>query len=160
MLLIFSFKFILHKNSQENFDFNWDYSVENTCGYSNNLFENDGKHRGMSLYRLGRNNNSQIDHLVKTNIEWVSLFPYFYQKDEQSKTANVPEQIGQWTSRDSTFINDIKTLQEKGIHIMLKPHLWMSDGWRANIKMGTEEEWNTWFKSYRENICIMRQWLK
>ncbi|AXT20078.1 hypothetical protein D7030_02870 [Flavobacteriaceae bacterium AU392] len=151
-IIVISIKLIIHNNTQEDFNFIWDHSVENTKEYSNNLYKTDGKHRGMSVYRLGRNNNSQINNLLKTNIEWISLFPYFYQKDEQSKTVNVPDEVGKWTDRDSIFMNDIKALQDKGIHIMLKPHLWMSDGWRSNIKMNSKAEWDTWFESYKKNI--------
>lgn len=151
-IIVISIKLIIYNNTQEDFNFIWDYSVENTKGYSNNLYKIDGKHRGMSVYRMGRGNNSQIHNLLKTNIEWVSLFPYFYQKDELSKTVTVPDEVGKWTGRDSIFMNDIKALQSKGIHIMLKPHLWMSDGWRSNIKMNSKAEWDTWFESYKKNI--------
>lgn len=35
---------------------------------------------------------------------------------------------------------------------MLKPHLWMSEGWRSNITMDSKEEWDTWFESYKVHI--------
>ena len=105
----------------------------------------------MSVYRLGRNPHT-IDTLIKDNIEWVSIFPYFYQENEQTQEVNTPEIMGQWTKRDSVYMGNINNLHQKGIRVMLKPHLWMSDGWRSNIHFDSEEKWNVWFESYRKTM--------
>ncbi len=153
MLLVFLvIKYIIHTNSNENYAYTWDYSVENTNEISKDKYAYDGKHRGMSVYRIDRNDYSQIAKLVKTNVEWVSLFPYIYQEDQHSKEMRTPEKIGRWTRQDSVFIQSIKEVHRKGMHVMLKPHLWMSEGWRSNITLDTNADWNTWFESYRKNI--------
>ncbi len=145
-------KYIIHTNTNEDYVYTWDHSIENTEENSKNKYAQDGKHRGMSVYRLDRNGHSQISSLVKTNVEWISLFPYLYQKDQRSKEMRTPEEVGKWTRQDSVFIHSIKEVHKKGMHVMLKPHLWMSEGWRSNIELDSDADWNTWFVSYRKNI--------
>ena len=143
---------VIHQNTNEFVDYKWDLTVENNTGQSKNLYLKDGLHRGMSVFNWRHSNEEAINQLVKNNIEWVALVPYYYQKTETTKTMNIPEFVDQWTSRDSFFINAITKLHERNVHVHLKPHLWMSDGWRSDIKMDNDEEWDAWFESYRVNI--------
>ncbi len=151
-ILIFSVRAIIKNNLQEDFKYQWDYSIENTKAFSNDAYASDTKHRGMSVYRSWSSEAFPIDDMIRSNIEWVALFPYFYQKDESTKTVTTPETVGRWSTRDSVYINDIKTIKGKGLHVMLKPHLWMSEGWRSNITLNSDSEWNTWFASYKKNM--------
>lgn len=151
-LVVFGIKYIVHKNTQEDFNYTWDHSIENTKGVPNNLYRLDGKHRGMNVYGIERNTTTNMEDLIKSNIEWISVFPYFYQKDENTSQINTPEKIGAWSNRDSLFIKNITDLQAKGLHIMLKPHLWMSEGWRSNIHFDSDEEWNLWFTYYKKTM--------
>jgi hypothetical protein len=152
-VIVFGLKFIIDKNNTEDFNYEWKSSFENNTGVSNKLFLKDNKLRGMNVFRIGRrNNNRTVDELIKTNIEWVALLPYFYQETENSKKINTPEKIGIWSKRDSSFINDINKLHEKEIFVMLKPHLWMSTGWRSNINFDDNKDWEIWFSEYRKNM--------
>lgn len=151
-ILVFSVRAIIKNNLHEDFNYQWDYSIENTNTHSNDAYALDTKHRGMSVYRSWSSKDFPVDDLIRSNIEWVALFPYFYQKDESTKTVTTPELPGQWSRRDSVYINDIKTIKAKGLHVMLKPHLWMSEGWRSNITLNSDSEWNTWFDSYKKNL--------
>lgn len=148
------YKFIVIKNSYENFQYNWIPTVENNTGISKDLYKIDGKHRGMNVFGWNYDNDhtKAIDDLVKSNIEWVAIVPFLDQENEQTLTMRVPKEIGQWSRRDSLHIKTIKELKKKNIHIMLKPHLWLSNGWRSNITHRNESNWDTWFDSYRANM--------
>lgn len=151
-LVIYGFQYVIDKNSQEDFKYTWDHSVENTTNVPGKSYLEDGKIRGMSVYKAGRNRKVDISALIRTNVEWIAVIPYFYQKDERTKQINTPPEIGVWSSRDSTFIRGIENLRKKGFYTMLKPHLWMSSGWRSNINFDSKEDWNFWFDGYRKNI--------
>ena len=142
----------MYHNNNENFKYEWNYAVENITNISKKRFLKDSKIRGMNVYRIGRNRNIAISELIKTNIEWVSVIPYFYQETENSTKINTPEEVGIWSKRDSAFIKDIKKLHNKGLFVMIKPHLWMSSGWRSNINFDTKNDWNSWFSNYRKNM--------
>ncbi|WP_299672803.1 hypothetical protein [uncultured Polaribacter sp.] len=145
-------KSIVHYNNNEDFKYEWNYAVENKSNFSKKRFLKDSKIRGMNAFRVGRRKNISISNYIKTNIEWIAVIPYFYQETESSIKINSPEKMGVWSKRDSAFIRDIKKLHTKDIFVMIKPHLWMSSGWRSNINFDTQENWNSWFEGYRKNI--------
>ena len=152
LVLILSFRFITYSNSNEEFNFQWDSSIENKTKYSKDLFSKDGKHRGMSVFGWRGAGEQAISDLVRNNIEWVAVIPFLYQEDEQTKAMNVPEAVGSWSRRDSVFIRSINNLHARNIRVHLKPHLWMNSGWRSNINFNSKGDWDIWFESYRKNM--------
>lgn len=146
------FQCATQKSNDQAFDFEWDMTVENHTGTPKNLYSLDGKHRGMSVFNWRRNIDESINQLIKNNIEWVAIVPFFYQETEWTKTMNGPDEVGVWNRRDSSYINVIHELHKRKVHVFLKPHLWMDEGWRSNITLDTDEEWNIWFESYRRNM--------
>ena len=140
------------KNSNDSVDFEWDMSVENHSGVSNDLYLQDGKHRGMSVFNWRKDHFESINQLIKNNIEWVAIVPFFYQKSDTTKVMRTPMEVGVWSRRDSSFIRVIKELHDRDLHVNLKPHLWMSEGWRSDIMFENDQEWSAWFESYRCNM--------
>ncbi|MEL6813132.1 MAG: hypothetical protein AAFP76_17565 [Bacteroidota bacterium] len=151
-LLILGFKAIAHTNTVEDYAYEWDTSVENRTGRSKNLFALDNKQRGMSVFGWQNENKQAISDLLNSNIEWVAVIPFFYQKDEQTNAINMRDSYDRWSRQDSTFIKSIAQLHDKGLRVHLKPHLWMNSGWRSNINLDSQTDWNNWFESYRTNI--------
>lgn len=149
---ISSYKTLVHLNSQEDYEHQWDTSVENQTGISNNCYEIDGLHRGMSVFGWNRNNAEAVSALVKKNVEWVAVIPFFDQEDEQTAAVRIRDTYETWSRRDSTHIESINRLHEKGIRVHLKPHLWMNSGWRSNINLSSKTQWDSWFDSYRINM--------
>lgn len=142
-----------HNESQEDHAFAWDMSVENHTGVANNYYVKDGKHRGMSVFHWRhREIGESINQLVKDNIEAVALIPFLYQKTDTTKTVSWKGVQGKWSRSDSIYIKVSQELHERNMHVMFKPHLWMSEGWRSNIKLETDEEWDAWFDSYEEQM--------
>jgi len=150
--LVSGYKILIYTNSQEDFTYAWDNSIENENKVSNNHYSIDGKHRGMSVFGWNRDNESAISELVRNNVEWVAVIPFFYQKDEQTNSLHIRDTYDDWSRLDSIFINSIRQLHNKGIHVQLKPHLWMSSGWRSNINLTSVTHWDAWFESYRINM--------
>lgn len=137
----------------DDYVFEWDMSAENHTGMVKNLYAIDGKHRGMSVFGWNRESNERINQLVKNNIEGVAIIPFLFQKTELTKTLRPRDnEIGEWSRRDSVYIRTVEELHERGMHVFLKPHIWMHEGWRSNIQMNSKEEWDTWFESYRKHM--------
>ncbi len=146
------FKTIIYTNGNEDFDYQWDHSIENTTGKVIDRYLADGKHRGMSVFGWSDDNEKEIEILVQNNIEWVAVIPFLYQKNENTTKMSTPETIAQWSQRDSLFIKTITQLHAKGMHVQLKPHLWIREGWRSNIKYQSNKDWDSWFDTYRKNM--------
>jgi hypothetical protein len=151
-IAVIGFKTLIYANSYELNDYQWDSSVMNTNGIVNNLHKTDKKQRGMSVFGWSEDNTEAINNLIKANVEWVAVIPFLYQEDEKTKVINTPDFPDQYSRRDSSFISTINTIHQKGLKVHLKPHLWMSSGWRSNITLDTTSEWDKWFESYRINM--------
>ena len=151
-LIVLTINTLIRYNSTEDYKYTWDHTVENIEGTATNKFVIDGKHRGMSVFGWTRNNQEHISDLVKNNIEWVAVIPFIYQNDEQSVSVRNDRRNEMWTQRDSMFINTIQELRDCNVRVHLKPHLWLGEGWRSNIKFNSEEKWNSWFDSYSSII--------
>ncbi len=152
-VLLISYKSVLYYNNQENYTYEWNTTVENTSDVSNESYLIDKKHRGITVFGWrNATNEKAINELLKTNTEWVALVPFLYQENEETTVINTRDDYQQWSARDSVFIKVIRQLQEKKIKTHLKPHLWMSDGWRSNIKQSSKLAWDTWFDSYEINM--------
>ena len=151
-LLVIIIKGFIYYNQNENFDYKWYYEAENKNNKTKKRFLVDGKIRGMNAFNVGRRKNLQTSEYLKSNIEWIAVIPYFYQETENSKKIETPDEIGNWSRRDSGFIKDIKILKDKDFFVMIKPHLWMSEGWRSNINFKVESDWDSWFENYRTNM--------
>lgn len=145
-------KYLVASNSNEAFVYTWDHSIENTTGCSNDFFATDGKLRGMTVFNWRRKDGLGYDNLVRNNIEWVAIVPFFYQEDEKTSAMSVPRENDRWSRRDSMFIESAKRLKDRNIRIMLKPHLWLGDGWRSNVKLNSEAEWKSWFNAYKQGM--------
>lgn len=153
LLFIFvGYKTLAYANANEWHSYQWDTAVMNESGIVNNLYEVDKKHRGMSVFGWSKDNTDAIHSLVRANVEWVAVIPFMYQKDEKTKLVDTPINPKSYSKRDSSFIQSIQDLHKNGLRVHLKPHLWMSGGWRSNITLGTTKEWDNWFDSYRTNI--------
>lgn len=152
-LIVFGIKGIVNYNQSEDFNYTWDYSVERTEDKVSDQFDADGKLRGLSAYALGRDRQIRLNNLVKSNVEWIAVHPYMSQLAETSHDQmSQPDKVGQWSKRDSAFIEEIGKAKAKNFRIMLKPHLWVNEGWRANIHFDSKEDWKIWFASYKANM--------
>jgi len=152
LIIYGSFKFIINRNTFENYNYTWDATVENNSGHSKKHYISDGKHRGMSVFGWRKDNKEAVSKLVKNNIEWAAVIPFLYQDNENSNQIRLRNKTNTWSKQDSVFINAINDLHEKGMYAHLKPHLWLGEGWRSNLKITSEENWNTWFESYEKEI--------
>ena len=146
------YAFIVHNNINENYNYSWDTTVENNSGYSKNRYLKDGKHRGMSVFGWRKENEDAVNKLLVNNIESVAVIPFLYQDDVKSKQIRTRKNTGVWSRQDSVFINVINDLHKKGMQAHLKPHLWLGEGWRSNLEMASEKDWDIWFESYEKEM--------
>ncbi|MEM8507318.1 MAG: hypothetical protein AAF717_05785 [Bacteroidota bacterium] len=152
ILLILGFKTLIHINTSEAIQFTWDQEMMNPSGEVGNFFERDGLHRGMSVFGWQESNSKDIEALINAYVEWVAVVPFIWQDKEESPEIASKREDGLFTKRDSLFIKVINELHAKGIHVHLKPHLWLGEGWRANINYPSKAEWDVWFNSYRSRM--------
>ena len=147
------FKAVVSSNSLERYDYAWDFGAENTENQPQKNYDIDGKHRGMSVFRLGAGDHPEsMKALIKDNVEWVAVVPFLYQENEQTKLLRTRRSTTQgWSRNDSIMIQKIDTLHKQGMRVHLKPHVWLGDGWRSNLQP-EGDDWDTWFDVYQKEM--------
>ncbi|MGB3464381.1 MAG: hypothetical protein WBA74_03890, partial [Cyclobacteriaceae bacterium] len=152
LILFGAFRTLAWYNSQENFAYEWDSSVENLTGKNSGNYRIDGKHRGIHVF-LRSDVEAEVALLVKHNVEWMTLVPYASQDNVLEPSLRFRKRVA-YNRRDSSFIRQIKIAKENGLHVLMKPHIWTTgDLWRSEIEMSTDANWDQWFEQY-ENFIL------
>lgn len=158
VLFLFSgFSFSKWYTQSEVYHYEWDDSVNNESDTIKNRYALDGKQRGMHVFGWRDLDQTRVQDLVQTNMEWITLVPFAGQEDYDSDfVGRRNTDYSKWSRRDSFYMKKIKTLKEYGFYIMIKPHIWMhspsSGKWRSDILPKTAEGWERWAESYRQYI--------
>jgi hypothetical protein len=114
----------------------------------------DGKINGMSM--VASKSTIDVSHaesLKQLGSNYVAVMPYAFMPE-----ANTPKLIfdtkRQWSGETIPGIeSDISTLQDQGLQIMIKPHIWVAGGiFTGDISMSSEEEWQHFEENYRSYI--------
>lgn len=147
--------FINDYRLSEDFNYDWDYSIENTSANLNNASKIDRKQRGFHMFGLLRDSTS-FELLKQNNVEWVTMVPFLSQK--QYNTPSINSRLLNDTS--ATKFDDWRQIKSRadvyGFKVMFKPHVWLlerDDGhWRSDIAMENKADWNEWFSIYNGYI--------
>lgn len=154
MILFIGNKALQNYRLSEVLNYTWDTTIENNSTKVNNYYSIDNKQRGIHVFNISKN-LEDIELLKTNNFEWITLTPFINQGDYNKPTLRLIS--------DDSYNNTLeryKTIKEEcdkfGIKIMLKPHIWLSNmengKWRSDIKMETDNDWNTWFENYSQVI--------
>jgi hypothetical protein len=130
-----------------------DASDQNESGRCRNLFERDGKMRGVNLVAGRRMGEGALDSLLRDNVEWVSVTPFGWQENLAATVIEADGEAGYWSESDSGVVELTRMAHARGLRVMLKPHLWVTGGGAAKLAdlgPGNTEGWRAWFASYRK----------
>lgn len=88
-----------------------------------------------------------FENLASTGASWIGLLVTGYQDTITSTTIYTTTN----TPTDAALIHTIAQAHNRGLRVMVKPHVDPLDQWRGRIGQGftTEAEWAAWFASYR-----------
>lgn len=90
------------------------------------------------------------------NASWVSIIPFGFVR---SGVANV-EYNAPWQWHGEKKIGTIESIalaQQRGIKILLKPHLWVIGNWVGDLEFTNETDWQTFESTYTTFIVDFAQ---
>jgi len=93
-----------------------------------------------------------LAELKTLGVESVSLTPFGFMKGLDEPTVHP---IGNYRAgeTDARMKREIAQAKKLGLHVVLKPHIWVADGrWRGEIAFERSEDWNRWFDAYERWI--------
>ena len=93
-----------------------------------------------------------IAALSEVSANYVAFNPFAYSMSGESYVKyDNPRQW--WGEKTNGSITCMQYAKEHQIDVMIKPHVWVrKEGWPANYKVETEEEWLEWEEQYRAYI--------
>lgn len=94
----------------------------------------------------------EIDTLQKVGSSWVALMPYAYAKS--TSPSLVDHHTHQWWGESYKGIKTcIKWSHEANLKVMLKPHLWLTDGkFNGDLHFSSSQDWKKWEDDYSRYI--------
>ena len=110
--------------------------------------------RGVCWEGSGEIDSTDLDPLVRIRANWISQTPFGWQRDVNAPEIRVsygrPHRWGGfWGESDEGITATTRWAHARGIHVLLKPHIWTRGGWSGTIAMKSDPDWAAWFATYR-----------
>lgn len=96
-----------------------------------------------------------FNDLTAVGGNWISQTPFAWQPDIYGPELRLNNDRAWWGEADKGIIHTTELAKQKGIKVMLKPHIWLrsDDGkWRSDLAMKNEADWVDWFANYERMI--------
>lgn len=102
-----------------------------------------------------------IDTVRSFGVEWISQTPFGWMRSPDSPEVHFNPDRGWWGETAEGIRTTTRLAHQKGIKVMLKPHLWIirpsENGWRDVVGFESEAEWLQWEKGYTRFIMYYAQ---
>lgn len=122
-----------------------------------NTFFNTQKINGVNLVATSSNiDSNNILPLLKINANSVAIVPFGFVRSGES----IIEYNLDWQWHGERKIGTIEQIQlahNAGLQVLLKPHLWIHDGWVGDLEFDNEADWNNFEESYTRFIIDFAQ---
>jgi len=104
----------------------------------------------------------EISVLVGNHINWISQTPFGWMRDPTVSSISVHTKSDRiwWGESDEGITKTTELAKRQGIKTILKPHLWVRNGWPGDIVMKSDTAWQRWFSNYEKFILHYAQLAK
>lgn len=90
---------------------------------------------------------ASLAHLSSLGTNAVAVLPYtFLAAPSLPGPFPIPTRPG--SENDEAVTHAILAAQDRGMEVMLKPHIWLRGSWAGEIRMSTEADWDRFFLEY------------
>ncbi len=112
------------------------------------------KINGVSFVASNREiKNEFIEPVLKVNANWVTLMPFAFQKNISDPLVIYDDIRQWWGERKIGIQKTAECFHKKNIKVMIKPQIWIPNGFTGHIKMNSEMDWIALEKNY-ENFIL------
>lgn len=100
--------------------------------------------------------STAMAHLHQVNANWVAVIPLaFSQPGEPSVYFDIEGQW--WGERVEGTAALVQLAHQQGLHVMLKPQIWMREQWIGEFDLESEVEWQQWEADYLRYLMTFAQ---
>jgi len=107
-------------------------------------------HEGYSIYNgyISQEAEQSIEAICGMGGNTVAIIPYTGTRSTRTPTPlGFSERAG--SENDESVILSMHYAQKRGMHVLLKPQIWVSGAWPGDIQMQSQADWNQFFAHYR-----------
>ena len=94
----------------------------------------------------------EITPVIKINANWVTLMPFAFLKTETNTNIVYDDERQWWGERKIGVEQTAALFHNQEIKVMIKPQIWIPNGFTGNIKMKTEQDWQILENNYQKFI--------
>jgi len=95
--------------------------------------------------------DESLDKIVDLKANSVAINPFgFLREMKRPVPVNFSNRVG--SENDAAVVHTIQSAQQKGLTVLLKPHIWIRRSWPGEIEMQSESEWQQFFDYYEQWI--------
>ena len=96
----------------------------------------------------------EVQALLATGANAISQTPFGWQGEKNSPEIkwDLSNDHRWWGETPAGIEATFDSSRHLGVTNMLKPHLWVRDGWVGEIEMKSEADWKLWFANYQSFI--------
>ena len=91
--------------------------------------------------------------VAAVNANWIALVPFAFNSTSNPKVSYGSSRQW-WGERKEGVIESIRLAKAQGLHVMLKPQVWMRGAWVGDMNFDKESDWKIWEDSFRDYIMI------
>lgn len=110
------------------------------------------KMNGISLVATNQNlSNAHFESIKNINSNWITTMPFAFLP--VGSTNLIFDSKHQWLGETSKgIINTILLAHKNNIKVLLKPHIWLHQGWIGDLTFANEKKWIAFETSYKRYI--------
>ncbi len=83
---------------------------------------------------------------------WIAVIPYGYTKIGEPR-VHYSSTDGQWWGETNTGVNiTIDSAHQAGLNVMLKPQVYVPNGWTGSLDYTTDADWERWESDYEKYL--------
>ena len=124
---------------------------------TNTMFSQE-KINGISFVASNRVvNSSCAKPVIKINANYVTLMPFAFQKSISSTDIIYNDSRQWWGERKIGVQQTAELFHKQHLKIMIKPQVWIPDGFTGQVKMNSEQDWVLLENNYEKFIIDYAQ---
>jgi hypothetical protein len=106
-------------------------------------------HEGYQIYNgyLSERSDEALRKLGSFGADAVAIVPYTFMRNP-NEPVHLPVPSGSGSENDESVIHSVRTAQNLGMTVMLKPQIWLHGGWPGDIRMKSKEDVRAFFEHY------------
>lgn len=89
----------------------------------------------------------EMSEIKRVNGSWVAVIPFGFSR-QGGPEVHFNHERQWWGERIDGCKELIRLAHQNELKVMMKPHIWMREGWIGEFELGNEQDWLIWEEQY------------